>query len=132
MRAARLSALLALFLMMPLAAKAEEAPSSVAALEGEWRVDLRPAPDADPSFQTFAVKKVRERTFSGTFYGTKFKKGRINDAWGTLYFAFTTEDRRTEYHHSGRLVDGRLEGLTHAPGRDFLSVWTAERVRPAP
>jgi hypothetical protein len=78
------------------------------------------------------VTQIDGSQFSGRFYGTPFTQGRINGDWGDLRFAFVTADGATEYHHTGTLRAGRLEGLTHAPGRGFLAVWTATRLPPAP
>jgi hypothetical protein len=103
-------------------------PAAVpASLLGSWRVDLRPTPSAAPYLKTFEVSAVQGRLFKGIFYDTAFEQGLINSDWGTLRIAFTTADGNTEYHHSATLRDGRLEGLTHAPGRGFLAVWTATR-----
>ena len=98
------------------------------ALVGEWKVDLRPTPDAEPYYTQFVVEEVKGTGFKGTFYGTKIENGRLNRDWGAVYFAFTTRDGGTVYNSAGRLTDGRLEGTTNAVERAFLSVWTAERV----
>lgn len=98
-----------------------------ASLLGRWQVDLRPTPDAAPYLKTFEVKSVNGREFKGSFYDTAFEQGLINRDWGDLRIAFTTADGNTEYHHTATLRNGRLEGLTHAPGRGFLAVWTATR-----
>lgn len=97
-------------------------------LVGTWRVDLRPTPDAPPYYQTFVVTSAKDGRLSGTFYNTEIQDSRTNKDWGSVYFAFTTADGSGAYHTSGRLINGRLEGTTHAVGRGFLSVWTAERV----
>jgi hypothetical protein len=110
------------------------APAAPAAdpnrLVGTWRVDLRPTPDAPPYYQTFVISSVKDDRLSGTFYNTEIRDGRTNKDWGAaVYFAFTTNDGSGAYHTAGRLTsNGRLEGTTHAVGRGFLSVWTAERV----
>jgi hypothetical protein len=70
---------------------------------------------------------VQNGRIKGTFYGTDFADGSTNKDWGSVCFAFTTSDGSGAYHTAGRLVNGRLEGMTHAVGRGFLSVWTAER-----
>ena len=110
------------------------APAAAAAdpnrLVGTWRVDLRPTPDAPPYYQTFVVSSAKDGGLGGTFYNTEIRDGRTNKDWGTaVYFAFTTSDNSGAYHTAGRLTsNGRLEGTTHAVGRGFLAVWTAERV----
>ena len=112
-------------LVTPICSQAQDAPA--AALLGRWQVDLRPTPDTAPYLKTFEVKSVNGREFKGSFYDTAFEQGLINRDWGDLRIAFTTADGNTEYHHTATLRNGRLEGLTHAPGRGFLAVWTATR-----
>ena len=104
------------------------APETASAdqLVGAWRVDLRPTPDADPYYQTFTVRRDGD-ALAMTFYGTPAQDVLVNTDWGAVEFAFTTGDGVTSYHTSGRLVGDRLEGPTHAPGRGFLGIWTAER-----
>jgi len=106
---------------------AEPAKPELSALAGAWRVDLRPAPDADPYFQSLVVA-ITDGQVEGSFYDTAFRDFQANADWATLHFAFVTEDGSGIYHTSGRLVEGRLERTTHALGRGFLAVWTAERV----
>lgn len=104
------------------------AQPNVSALEGEWIVDLRPTPDAAEYLVEFSVSKMKGKTFEGRFYDTNIRHGRLNGDWGEVRFAFVTEDGQATYHTSGKLTgDGRLEGTTHAIGRDFLAVWTAKR-----
>jgi hypothetical protein len=109
------------------AGSAEPANPELSALVGTWRVDLRPAPDADPYFQSLVVA-ITDGKVEGSFYDTTFRDFQANADWGPLHFAFVTEDGSGIYHTSGRLVEGRLEGTTHALGRGFLAVWTAESV----
>ena len=94
-------------------------------LVGTWNVDLRPTPDAEPYLQQFVVSSVQGNGFEGAFYGTPVTEGRLNVDWGAVRFAFVTADGSGPYHHSGVLLDGRLEGTTHSLGRDFLAYWTA-------
>lgn len=117
--------LLVVFALLVLGA----APSDPDATDllGSWLVDLRPTPDADPYFQTFTVTSVLGGHLQGTFYGSPIESGRINTDWGHVAFAFVTSDGSGPYHHAGRIVDGRLEGSTFSPGRDFLLPWRAER-----
>ena len=109
------------------ATSAESPKPELSALAGAWRVDLRPAPDADPYFQRLVVA-ITDGEVEGSFYDTAFRDFQANADWGTLHFAFVTEDGSGIYHTSGRLVEGRLEGTTHSLGRGFLAAWTAERV----
>lgn len=112
-------------LYAPLNSTAQTA--AVSPLVGRWQVDLRPTPDAAPYLKSFEVQAVTGRSFKGSFYDAAFAQGLINADWGDLRIAFTTADGNTEYHHSATLRNGRLEGVTHAPGRNFLAVWTATR-----
>lgn len=113
--------LLALTAGMLVAMPTEDPPMS---LEGRWLVDLRPTPDAEPYLQPFVVTSVADNRLEGTFYGSAITSGRINADWGDVRFAFVTSDGSGTYHTSGVMRDGKLEGLTHAIGRDFLAVWT--------
>jgi hypothetical protein len=98
-------------------------------LVGTWKVDLRPNPEAPASYQQFEVKSIEGNGFTGTFYGSEIKEGRLNRDWETVYFAFTTYDGTGPYHHAGKLVGERLEGTSNSVGRKFLGVWRAERER---
>ena len=106
-------------------ASPETAPTD--AFVGTWIVDLRPTPDAEPYFQEFVVESVEGGQFLGSFYGTSVENARLNADWGPLHFAFTTDDGSGTYHTTGTLEGGVLYGTTHALGRGFLAVWTAER-----
>lgn len=96
-------------------------------LLGDWKVDLRPTPEASAYYSDFSVTKIDGKSLEGKFYGTEFTNGRINIDWGAVYFAFTTSDGSGTYFHSGVLRDGKLEGLSLSTGREFLAVWTAKR-----
>ena len=96
-------------------------------LIGTWKVDLRPTPRAAAYFQEFVVTSVSEKTFTGSFYGTPIEQARINTAWGAVRIGFVTSDQTGPYNHSATLVGDRLEGLTNATGRNFLSYWTAAK-----
>jgi len=108
---------------------AEASPAEPAALVGTWTVDLRPTPDAEPYSKTFVVERVEGRTLEGSFYDSTLSDGHVNADWGAVHFAFTTRDGAGEYHTAGVLEGGRLRGTTHAVGRGFLAVWSAERAR---
>ncbi len=100
-----------------------------AALLGTWRLDLRPTPDSPPVEQELVVASVDGDSIVGTFYRSRIQNADFNGAWGPLHVAFTTSDGSGVYHHHAVLVaPGRLEGTTHALGRNFLSVWRAARV----
>ncbi|WP_295640936.1 hypothetical protein [uncultured Methylibium sp.] len=94
-------------------------------LVGTWRVDLRPRPDAPAYYQELVVRSVSGKSFEGTFYGAPVSQARINTDWGAVRIAFVTADVSGPYNHSAVLTGGKLEGLTNATGRDFLSYWSA-------
>ncbi|MBC7603294.1 MAG: hypothetical protein H7255_11635 [Ramlibacter sp.] len=110
-------------------ASAPAAPASVSpvSLEGTWKVDLRPVPGAADYYKSLVVTDVKDKTFSGTFYGTPLRDGTLNTDWGAVRFAFVTEDLSGAYNHAGVLRDGKLEGTSHSLGRKRLSYWSAVR-----
>ncbi|MBC7413428.1 MAG: hypothetical protein H7327_00640 [Herminiimonas sp.] len=73
------------------------------------------------------MTEITDSSFKGNFYGTPITNGRINVDWGTVRFAFVTEDQSGPYHHSGVLRNGRIEGMTNSLGRGFLAYWSAAR-----
>ncbi|MFG0307074.1 MAG: hypothetical protein ACF8Q5_12760 [Phycisphaerales bacterium JB040] len=94
------------------------------ALVGEWTVDLRPTPDADPYPVTMRITSVEGGDLAGTFYnGSPIEAGRVNIDWSGVSFAFTTSDGSGTYFTSGTLRNGVVHGLTYAEGREFLAVW---------
>ena len=97
------------------------------ALIGEWIIDLRPTPQSEGYFQSFIVDSIEENTINGTFYGSNLENALLNDNWEKLYFAFTTNDSRNEYYHSGYLQDGKLFGISYCPDRNFTTPWTGKR-----
>ncbi len=104
-----------------------EAMPDANALVGTWTVDLRPTPDAAAYFQEFVVSAVDGKAFEGTFYGSPISQGRINTDWSAVRIAFVTSDLSGPYNHSAVLMNGKLEGLTNATGRGFLSYWSATK-----
>ncbi|WP_282775414.1 hypothetical protein [Phaeodactylibacter xiamenensis] len=108
---------------------AQDTPVEPALLEGAWQVDLRPAPDAQPYWQTLVIKEPGDNTFSGSFYGSKFKKGLLNTQWADLHLAFETRDRNNTYYHVA-CFDGKvLRGQTYCPQRKFIAPWTATKAQ---
>lgn len=97
-------------------------------LAGQWQVDLRPTPDAAPYFKALELKVKNGGQLSGRFYGSKFKKGIVNDAWPQLHFAFRTRDKNNTYFHTGYLDGDTLRGQTYCPERSFIAPWTATRL----
>src|SRR5687768_1774210 len=62
-------------------------------LFGSWQIDLRPSPKDNPYLQEFVVSSFESGKLSGFFYNSPFTDGRVNLAWGKVYFAFTTGDK---------------------------------------
>jgi hypothetical protein len=96
-------------------------------LIGEWQIDLRPTPDAEPYFQIFAVEEASKSNLVGTFYGSPLQDAYVNSEWPELYFAFTTSDGTHAYYHSAYLKEGKLYGTSYCPGRAFIAKWTGEK-----
>ena len=90
---------------------------------GTWELDLRPSPEAQPYLKDFIIQSYDKGKLSGEFYGTPFTEGKINTAWGKLYFSFTTADQSGTYFHTGYLDEGRLYGTSFSEGRDFMIPW---------
>jgi hypothetical protein len=90
---------------------------------GTWELDLRPSPEAQPYLKDFIFQSYNNGKLSGEFYGTPFTEGKINTAWGKLYFSFTTADQSGTYFHAGYLDEGRLYGTSFSEGRDFMIPW---------
>jgi len=78
----------------------------------------------------FVVSEANGETIKGTFYGSPLRQVHLSKVNGVLHFAYVTSDTNSVYHGTGRFISGRLEGSTHALDRGFLSVWTAEPLRP--
>jgi len=100
---------------------------NIADFVSAWKIDLRPSPDAEGYYQPFNVEAIDGNSFSGTFYGSPIENGLLNNNWDKLYFAFTTKDSSNAYYHSGYLVDGKMEGISYCPTRDFTAPWVAEK-----
>lgn len=98
-------------------------------LSGTWEVDLRPTPDAAPYLRPMVLKVSEDNRVSGYFYGNEnlLRWGFVQTNWGEPRIAFITGSRDEEYYHSAKLVNGKLEGLSHCPKRNLLSVWFAVR-----
>ena len=102
-------------------------PLSKSDLEGQWEIDLRPTPDADPYFKNFTLQFFDDRHFAGAFYDTPFDNGVINSAWDGIYFAFSTKDRKSIYVTTGHFDGEKLTGMTYCEERDFVMPWTGKR-----
>lgn len=119
--------LLALLLTFSLAMNALAQDKTEQQLVGEWQIDLRPTPDAEPYYQIFAIEAVTDSGLTGTFYGSQLEDAYVNTEWPETYFAFTTRDATHAYYHSGYLKDGKLMGTSYCPGRNFIARWTGVR-----
>ncbi|MBC7571417.1 MAG: hypothetical protein H7319_17055 [Spirosoma sp.] len=112
---------------MPPAASTVSRDSLVQALIGTWEIDLRPSPDAAPYLKKFVVTGYTDDSLNGVFYDTVFSDGKINTAWGKIYFAFTTADRSGTYYHNGYLYENKLYGMSYSTGRGFVIPWFSVR-----
>jgi|GEM_PF-718646 len=98
-------------------------------LVGTWKVDLRPTPDAAPYYQYLKITKIKDGRVEGTFYNSPIQYGNINDDWGKVVIAFITQDGGDTTYNTTIEVDGyTMTGTTHSVGRDFLAVWTGEKI----
>ncbi|UCE93669.1 MAG: hypothetical protein JSV73_12870 [Flavobacteriaceae bacterium] len=119
-----------LLLVLPVLSIAQEEINSIESkneLIGNWKIDLRPTPDAEAYFQNFVVSSIDENSFTGTFYGSEIEESLINDYWPKVYFAFSTADQSNEYYHSGYIENGKVYGITYCPDREFTAPWTGEK-----
>lgn len=100
-------------------------------LIGKWKIDLSPENKSDDKFAMMEISEVNGKTITGTFYreGVKMKDGQLNTQTGIIYGALTSSDRSGKYNTSFYLKDGMLYGTTHSLGRNFLSVWTAIKLK---
>jgi hypothetical protein len=101
-------------------------------LIGTWRVDLRPALDAEPYYQPMVIEDVVDGSVVGSFYGSSMENGLINTKWDGVYIAFETRDASSRYVTTGRLLNGVIEGSTYSPDREMLQPWHAERTQQKP
>ncbi|MEM1041797.1 MAG: hypothetical protein AAGI91_04130 [Bacteroidota bacterium] len=122
-----LLAVLALLAPLTTVAPTDEPLALTDDLVGTWQVDLRPTPDAEPYYQELIISSVADGALAGVFYGSAVQFGRVSLGQDGVVFAFVTMDRSSRYVTTGRLVDGRLEGVTYSPDRDLLQSWQAER-----
>ena len=96
-------------------------------LMGAWTLDLRPTPQSEAYLKDFDITAFEDGKLSGTFYGTEFKEGKINTAWGKIYFSFTTADQSNTYFHSGFVENGKIYGTSYSEGRNFMIPWFGEK-----
>lgn len=96
-------------------------------LTGTWDVTMFWSPTEPPSSTVMVLTAGPDNKVTGSFYGSGFLEGEYSLRGDTLAFASVTTDGEAPYSHSGRLVDGRIEGQTLSHGRDFLMIWIAIR-----
>ncbi|MEM8891239.1 MAG: hypothetical protein AAGD28_24890 [Bacteroidota bacterium] len=98
-------------------------------LEGTWKLDLSPENPDDDNFTELVIKEISPLGVKGSFYYSKVREGRVNLNFDAVYFAFVTDDGSGDYNTTAIFKEGKLMGTTHSLGRDFLSVWTGEKVK---
>ena len=102
-------------------------PDTMNDLIGVWEVDLTAAPGAEPASTYMEISQVKGNRVYGTFYGSEIESGYINTNWNRTVVSFITRDQTNQYFTSFTVRGDGLEGSTMTPGRDFLSVWTAQK-----
>lgn len=112
---------------VPPAAKAAASVLAASDLDGIWDVTMYWSPTEPPSSAVMVLAAAPDNKVTGSFYGSDFLEGEYSLRGDTLAFGSVTTDGEAPYSHSGRLVDGRIEGQTLSHGRDFLMIWVATR-----
>tara|TARA_R110001606_G_scaffold307733_2_gene454709 strand:+ start:657 stop:1073 length:417 start_codon:yes stop_codon:yes gene_type:complete len=102
-------------------------PPSPNALNGTWDVAMLYAPDQPPSATVMELSLSPDGVLTGSFYESPFEEAEYSVRGNVIAFGAVTSDGKAPYAHSGRLVDGKIEGQTLSFGRDFLMIWTATR-----
>jgi len=99
-------------------------------LVGVWKLDMSPDDPLDDNFAMMNITKVDGNSFEGEFYreGVKITNASINAQTGIVYGALVSGDGSGKYNSTFYLKNGRLYGTTHALERDFLAVWTADKI----
>ncbi len=96
-------------------------------LNGTWDVAMFYSPDEPPSSTVLELQVGDAGALTGSFYQSAFEDAEYAMRGSTLAFGAVTTDGTAPYSHSGRLVDGKIEGQTLSHGRDFLMIWVATR-----
>ena len=127
-----LAALLLAACATPPAPAAETPPAEAAtlapsALDGTWDVTMFWSATEPPSSTVMVLKTGADNKVTGSFYESEFLEGEYSLRGDTLAFGSVTTDGAAPYSHSGRYVDGKIEGQTLSHGRDFLMIWVAAR-----
>ena len=127
-----LAALLLAACATPPAPAAEAPPAEAAtlapsALDGTWDVTMFWSATEPPSSTVMVLKTGADNKITGSFYDSEFIEGEYSLRGDTLAFGSVTTDGTAPYSHSGRYVDGKIEGQTLSHGRDFRMIWVAAR-----
>jgi hypothetical protein len=102
-------------------------------LNGTWDVTMFWSPTEPPSSTVMVLNVAEDEKLTGSFYESEFLEAEFSLRGNTLAFGSVTTDGTAPYSHSGRLVNGKIEGQTLSQGRDFLMIWVAtRRAVPAP
>ncbi len=98
-------------------------------LIGKWKLDMTPQDPNDSNFSYMEIIKIKNGEVSGWFYreGVNMRFGRYDDSTGVPYIALVSGDNSGDYNTTMKLVNGRLEGTTHALKREFIAFWVAEK-----
>ena len=96
-------------------------------LNGTWDVTMFWSPTEPPSSTVMVLNVSEDGKLTGSFYESDFLEAEYSLRGDTLAFGSVTTDGTAPYSHSGRLVDGKIEGQTLSQGRDFLMIWVATR-----
>lgn len=130
----KLLPLLAAFLISACATAPATAPAALqpSDLNGTWDVSLLYSKTEPPSATVMVLKVEEDGALTGSFYESEFLEANYSVRGDVLAFGTVTTDGTAPYAHSGRLVDGKIEGQTLSFGRDFLMIWVATRRDEAP
>ncbi|MGE8135769.1 hypothetical protein ACQKO5_19350 [Novosphingobium subterraneum] len=118
----RLFTALPLLLVMTPAGAAEP----LAAMQGNWTVDLSANPD-EPYTKPMVLQLQADGTVKGSFYESEILAGRWKTDRARTCVSFRTTDGAGPYHTAACLVGDHIEGQTWAEHRSFLFNWNAKR-----
>ena len=111
----------------PEAVAPQNAAPSPPALSGTWSVDLS-VDRAQPYRKPMNLVLASDGSVSGDFYDSDILAGRWKAQHGRLCVAFRTTDGAGPYHTAACLDGDKVEGQTWAEHRNFVFIWTADRV----
>ena len=97
---------------------------------GTWKLDLTPENKSDEVSAIMNIESVTDKIVTGYFYNenSNIQASAINIQTGKMYVSFITADGSGNYNSTFYIYNNKLYGTTHSIGRDFLSVWTAEKL----